>query len=181
MLWVEKMPNKKEQMDRIHEALDESKKPIEIFKKVSPRVKELRKLLLQVHEDYKIAEFLRDRKYYQPLYDPEPDNEFGPYLDWAVSENNEHNVDFKYVRPMKYTELRGVFIKDEHDKFNTGMEELPDLFPFLTADRLEECIIASFQNEREYRKGKEKERQEGKLGKYTKRRWIEAWIRENEQ
>lgn len=108
----------------------------------------LRELLLSVRNDAKLAEFVKKASC-PVLYDPNPDNEKEPFLVWGVS---DEKIIFRYAES---TYALGIGIISGgakttfelvNDKFYAKPKdrevhiELPDLFPDLTASKLEESI-----------------------------------------
>lgn len=139
----------------IHTILNEPVKISESNKRKSsernsPANNTLRELLLAVHEDSQLAEFVKDRRYFQPLYDPKPDEEATWYLDWK---ENQSKVQFIYRQPVWGMGRGGETINFELDngRFYAENRELLDIFPELTTKTLEDEIKDAIRKDKEYK------------------------------
>ncbi|MBT6519426.1 hypothetical protein HOK51_06245 [Candidatus Woesearchaeota archaeon] len=142
------MTNKTEEiMDGIHsilenyEQLKNQNNPNEysISDSNSPEDNALRELLLDVHNDDKLAKFLKRRRVIGILYDPNPESDSNYYLGW---ESSKGKIKFTYAQPM-YGIGRGgrsFPFKLFEGRFYADKIELIHQFPALTVEKLEDCI-----------------------------------------
>jgi len=147
---------KSKKLANIHEFLNEPMdKYIEQVKynmstRNSSEDNNLRKLLVEVHNDSQLAEFVKKRRCYTWLYDPDPDNECGWYLDWGSSKDKVH---FAYRQPVWGMGRGGDVIPFElyKDRFYANGTELLDLFPDLTTSKLEEGIKNAIKEDKQFK------------------------------
>jgi hypothetical protein len=116
----------------------------------SPADNTLRELLLAVHEDSQLAEFVKDRRYLFSIYDSDPDSETAYLLDWRESRGK---VQFVYRQPVWGVGHGGAKQDFELDngRFYVRDNELLDLFPNLTAQTLEDGIKKAIKEDKEYK------------------------------
>ncbi|MBI4918460.1 hypothetical protein HY837_00910 [archaeon] len=146
----------KKRIKNIHETLNtniahfvEGKKYV-ISENNSREANELREFLLEVHEDSELASFVGSRRCFSYLYDPEPDEETAWYLDWGSSKNT---VGFAYRQPVWGMGRGGNCVPFElyNERFYANGKELVDLFPELTASKLEERIKESIIEDKKFK------------------------------
>ncbi|MBI5064670.1 hypothetical protein HZA97_00410 [Candidatus Woesearchaeota archaeon] len=138
----------------IHEVLNEAPKQkgkYKISSRNSPGDNSLRALLLELHTDSKLAEFLRESRVIgENLYDPDPDNEVAHYLSWNYSKGA---VQFAYQQPVWGIGGGGdrTPFEEFEGRFYANGTEMLELFPTLTADTLEEGITKAIRYDKDFR------------------------------
>lgn len=146
-----------QRIERLYAVLDEAPKRVsaedaryKISQRESMQDNELRGFLLQIHEDPRIADFVKTRRLCGAIYDSAPDNDSSWTLDWEAK-NNE--VDFVYLRSVWGMGKGGDRIPFDlvGGRFYAVGKELLDLFPKLTAPKLEDCVKQAFREEKKFR------------------------------
>lgn len=136
-------------MKRIYESMERREnidEPYKLSQRNSPEYRELRKFLLDLHNDTKIAEYIGRRNILGSwtLYDPDPDNETSWYLGWNAKNKK---VEFIYQQSVWGMGRGGQSIPFElnENKFYANGTELIDIFPELTTDKLEKYAKKSLK------------------------------------
>ncbi len=146
----------KKRMERVYETLNKDiahfveGKKYKFSERNSREANELREFLLEIHEDSDLAKFVRNRRSFSYLYDPNPDEETAWYLDWGASKDKVH---FAYRQPVWGWGHGGDCVDFElyNGRFYANGTELVDLFPGLTASKLEERIKESILDDKQFK------------------------------
>ena len=144
-------------LGRIYEAIAE---PIRVEQRElytistnnSPAANDLRALLLEVHNDQGLADYIRHSSVKTHLYDPTPSKDYGWVLGWEA-EIDKVKFNYQYFDDDKPRFYQKMNFELYQDRFYASGKELIDLFPKLTADALEASLLRHVQKE----KDKEKE------------------------
>ncbi len=140
-------------MQRIYASMENpeelEKEPYKLSQRNSPEYRELRKFLLDLHNDEKIAEYISSKNILGSLgvYDPDPNEETSWYL--GINSKSK-KTDFIYQHSAWGIGRGGESVPFEliEGRFYANGTELVDIFPELTADKLEHFMKKSLSDMR---------------------------------